>query len=558
MSTIEVDKVIPQSGTSVQIGENGDTITVPAGATFDASSGTLTLPDGSVSVAKLSATGTKDTTTFLRGDNSFQVVNTDLVSDTSPQLGGNLDGNGNTIDLSANNTELRLPRGTTAQQPTPSADNEGAIRYDTDDNLVYYSDGTNWLKISAARPTLSSVTGNIRVGSATTLTLAGTNFLTANLVVNFTQVSDSINENVTVTPSSETAASVAVPAAVYNNVTAGNAVTIKVTNSDGLESGNQSVTATAVPTGGTISNSGSYRVHTFLSSGTFTVPTGLTLNNLEYLVVAGGGAGAIQHSGGGGAGGFRTNVSGATSGGGGSAESAINVGAGSYTVTVGGGGAKNTNLGNTNGTRGNSGDDSTIGFTPAITSIGGGRAGRYNSLSASSGGSGGGGATDSGTGAAGTANQGYAGGDASGANHGAANSGGGGGGGAGGVGSNGNPGDGGIGVQSSIDGTTYYYAGGGGGSRVVSNGGNGSRSGNGGAGGGGGGGDGSSPSGAVGGTGGSGRNAGGNGGASNGTNSNATGGDGGDNTGGGGGGSGRWEATAGKGGSGIVIIRYIL
>ena len=53
MSQIEVDKIIPQSGTSLQVGENGDTITVPAGATFDASSGTLTLPDGSVVNAKL-------------------------------------------------------------------------------------------------------------------------------------------------------------------------------------------------------------------------------------------------------------------------------------------------------------------------------------------------------------------------------------------------------------------------------------------------------------------------------------------------------------------------
>ena len=53
MSQIEVDKIIPQSGTALQVGENGDTITVPAGATFDASSGTITLPNGSVVNAKL-------------------------------------------------------------------------------------------------------------------------------------------------------------------------------------------------------------------------------------------------------------------------------------------------------------------------------------------------------------------------------------------------------------------------------------------------------------------------------------------------------------------------
>jgi hypothetical protein len=41
MSTLEVDKIIPQgSGTALQIGENGDTITLPAGTT-------ITLPSGS-------------------------------------------------------------------------------------------------------------------------------------------------------------------------------------------------------------------------------------------------------------------------------------------------------------------------------------------------------------------------------------------------------------------------------------------------------------------------------------------------------------------------------
>ena len=53
--------------------------------------------DGTISLAKLSATGTKDATTFLRGDNSFVAVTTDLVNDTSPQLGGALDINSQEI-----------------------------------------------------------------------------------------------------------------------------------------------------------------------------------------------------------------------------------------------------------------------------------------------------------------------------------------------------------------------------------------------------------------------------------------------------------------------------
>ena len=42
------------------------------------------------------------------------------------------------------------------------------------------------------------------------------------------------------------------------------------------------------PTGGTITTDGSYSVHTFTSSGTFTAPSGITA---EVLVVAGGGGG---------------------------------------------------------------------------------------------------------------------------------------------------------------------------------------------------------------------------------------------------------------------------
>ena len=43
-SILKVDKLDPQSGTALEIGTSGDTITVPSGATLDISSATLTPP----------------------------------------------------------------------------------------------------------------------------------------------------------------------------------------------------------------------------------------------------------------------------------------------------------------------------------------------------------------------------------------------------------------------------------------------------------------------------------------------------------------------------------
>ena len=35
MSEVKVNKITPRSGTGVQLGDSGDTITIPAGATFN-------------------------------------------------------------------------------------------------------------------------------------------------------------------------------------------------------------------------------------------------------------------------------------------------------------------------------------------------------------------------------------------------------------------------------------------------------------------------------------------------------------------------------------------
>lgn len=324
-----------------------------------------------------------------------------VLSDTSPQLGGDLDLNSNAITdgtFLADSSRVRIPNSATA----PSSPNAGDMYYDTDSDSIFHYNGTSFVSMS-------------------------------------------------------------------NKFSA---------------------------SGGTETTSGNYKIHTFTSSGTFTVSAGSA--SVEYLVIGGGGGGGLAGPGGGGAGGYRSSVSGESSGGGASAETALSIGEGSYSITIGGGGATAPNT----STAGVSGSNSVF---STITSLGGGGGGSGDGIALpNSGGSGGGGSYFD-SGAAGTAGQGFAGGSSNTASYS------GGGGGAGSVGSNatsGVSGNGGSGVTSSINGSATTRGGGGGGY--------------------------------ISGSGGSG------GGGNHGSSGSA-------NTGGGGGGN----ATGGNGGSGLVIIRYL-
>lgn len=257
-------------------------------------------------------------------------------------------------------------------------------------------------------------------------------------------------------------------------------------------------------TGGTITTDGDYKVHTFNSSGTFTITDagGAGSNTFDVLIVAGGGGGAsglasVTHGGGGGAGGYvySTGVTAVVQ---------------AYTATVGAGGAGGAS------SSGSAGTNSS--FTGQTSAVGGGGGGTGNNVGGGNGGSGGGGAGggNPGGGGTGTAGQGTAGGAGLSANPFT----GGGGGGAGVAGSSVN-GFGGDGLSNSITGSATFYAGGGGG-------------------------NGNDPT----------HGQGGQGGGGNGF-TNLPGDPGTANTGGGGGGG---YATAnqpgGTGGSGVIIVRY--
>jgi len=236
-------------------------------------------------------------------------------------------------------------------------------------------------------------------------------------------------------------------------------------------------------TGGTITTSGDFKIHTFNSTGTFTVCTAPTPanNNVSYMVVAGGGAGGGQQGassaggGGGGAGGFREGETPAAPYTGSPLKNSSGVpvaASTTYPVTIGAGGAIWSSPYTSNCSSGNPGSNSIF---STITSTGGGGGGSRTPCSpqgyagAKAGGSGGGAAGTATAQPAAAGNtppvspaQGTAGGTRSGSpTQGAA-----GGGGATVAGTNGSAasgGTGGAGATSSINGTPTARAGGGGG-----------------------------------------------------------------------------------------------
>jgi len=177
-----------------------------------------------------------------------------------------------------------------------------------------------------------------------------------------------------------------------------------VQDNDFAAAGSTHITAT----GGTITTSGNFKIHTFTGPGTFTVCStspSAPNNIVDYLVVAGGGgAGATpgNSGGGGGGGGFRyfaNPSSNPQSGPGGprNAPAGITVTATSFPITVGGGGAGGTSASPpAPGGVGTTGSNSVF---STIISAGGGGGGmgtpgsdpNHDGLNGGSGGGGGGG-----------------------------------------------------------------------------------------------------------------------------------------------------------------------
>jgi hypothetical protein len=360
----------------------------------------------------------------------------DIVGDTTPQLGGDLDVNGNSLVSTSNGDITFTPNGSGKvvisglSFPTADGTADQVLKTDGSGNLSFtdVSGGTSWQSVQTTGFTAVAGEGYPcnTTSAAFTVTLPS---------------SASVGDSIQIVDYAGTFAT--------NNITLTSSLNIEGGGNKLLTTNREGVTITyADATQGWVATSG-------VNSGSQALDP--IIYSADFLVIAGGGAGGYTGDigGGAGAGGYRNSYSTETSGGGGSSETSLTFNTGTvYTITVGAGG--------TSGNGGNSVISGT-GIT-TITSLGGGVGGTVNGVSGGSG-SGSSGNNSVTAGGAGTANQGYGGGFQANGGYGSS-----GGGGAGAVGQassgSGNPtvgGNGGNGLASSITGSSITRGGGGGG-----------------------------------------------------------------------------------------------
>jgi hypothetical protein len=311
---------------------------------------------------------------------------------------------------------------------------------------------------SSAESNVAYVYGYESGGSATASSFGNGSLYISNYASTSTYKSMSMD---TVSESNTAAMTMGLTAGLYASNTAITSISLKPSVSENLAQyssvslygvAKQGVNPVAGPKasgGDIITNDGTYWIHQFLNSGTFTPSQTLST---EYLVIAGGGGSGVNAGGGGGAGGYLT-------------ASSFSVTAQSYAITIGAGGAGAEFTPEVKGLQGSSSVFSSI----TAAGGGGGGIGNPNVGGNNNGGSGGsgGGASSYNTllGTGGTATpsgQGFAGGNATAA---ASNFTSAGGGGSGGAAANSTASSsstvGGIGTSSSITGTAVTRASGG-------------------------------------------------------------------------------------------------
>jgi len=164
-SVLKVDKLDPQSGTALEIGTSGDTISVPSGATLDISASTLTPPatmpassginftalnatnlgSGTVPTARLGS-GTASSSTVLYGDQTYKaepggkILQVQYTLNTSPGSTSTSSTSfvitcGTTVDITPSATSSKILLNWMSNSLNSNATNDECI-------LTFYRDST--------------------------------------------------------------------------------------------------------------------------------------------------------------------------------------------------------------------------------------------------------------------------------------------------------------------------------------------------------------------------------------------------------------------------------
>tara|TARA_R110002050_G_scaffold166888_1_gene297452 strand:- start:138 stop:1130 length:993 start_codon:yes stop_codon:yes gene_type:complete len=156
MSQIEVNKIIPQSGTSTQLGESGDTITIPAGATIT-NNGTAN-GFGSADTEKVKVSANDTTAGFLNGK---------LVAGTNISLTEGTDGGNETLTAALTGTIATAQiadDAVTLAKMAPGTDGN-IISYDASGNPVAVATGSVGQVLTSAGagapPTFANAGGDV-------------------------------------------------------------------------------------------------------------------------------------------------------------------------------------------------------------------------------------------------------------------------------------------------------------------------------------------------------------------------------------------------------------
>jgi hypothetical protein len=283
MSTIEVDKIKPQSGTNTQLGESGDTITVPSGATLDASNATTTLPS---TVVTTTGTQTLTNKSIVATQLTGTINNARLSSIPNSVLANSaITINGSAVSLGGSTT---IATGIDWQSSIVTAATLTAVA-----NRGY------WIDTSSNACTIT-LPGSASVGDELVFTDYARNW--ANNPITLNQNGLKFQGGTTNPVYSTNGESVNI---VYSGATKG-----WIPNTDGA-----------------VADEGNFQAY-----------------SIDFLVIGGGGYGRGGSPGGGGAGGYRNSYSSETSGRGSSSESSLTLADATYTITVGAGGTANNGV----------------------------------------------------------------------------------------------------------------------------------------------------------------------------------------------------------------------